>query len=573
MITLRKVGKSWKEISEQSIGRTPKSCLGTYYRIIGDYDCSPDDVAKNISRKAYEASRSDVSWSERKYELFVSLCIENKSWQETSDRTNDGTVNEYRSGWYTNLGENRLNAAVGRKAWSEQEEELIAPLHIQNRSWDEISQQLPKLTVKRYEMGWYGKLAMEYPNVINTRQKRWSNKENDLLVSLNREEKTWQEISERLPGRTAKDCKNVLQRRLRQLDSSPSFNARPRWTAQEEHILDSGYRAGQTSEEVSEQLVNRSPRTCLSRWTEKLKPLSVSIDWAQREDDLLMKLHKKGKGWEYISAQLPLRTADACALRWTHRSRRITAYGLEAKDDPLLNFPVSDGLTCVEAAAHLPNSTMTDCKVRYEGPQKSHEPKVSRPEGDHTLLTSMSESVQSREEISNHSRSQQTPRDEYPWNTSEDRVLHALHERIHPLSWERIAQEFSDRSADVCETRWREISASFWTTAEDSELRDLREADNDWDEIANQMSPCRVPRWNGNDCQTRYCALTEAGLVLGPAEQKLLLSLYNQKSWKEISKSMPPHSAEDCRNYWYAHYWKGKKHLLNPLRIHYKKSR
>jgi hypothetical protein len=98
---------------------------------------------------------------------------------------------------------------------------------------------------------------------------------------------------------------------------SPSEDALLSDVMQSEHFL--------SWDEVSERIPGRSPKQCRDRWLNYLAPWIKKGRWTKEEDELIIKsVRKIGTKWSKLATLLPGRTDNDVKNRWyTHLSKRI----------------------------------------------------------------------------------------------------------------------------------------------------------------------------------------------------------------------------------------------------------
>ena len=118
---------------------------------------------------------------------------------------------------------------------------------------------------------------------------------------------------------------------------------RKEWEDWEDEIVATHHLAGESWQDISKRLPPRSAACVSIRWSNMLKPQyqkaaypqvrslntrSVSgarkpkDRWTQAEEILLKSLHESGKNWIEIASQLPGRSAGSCKGHWWHVRQR-----------------------------------------------------------------------------------------------------------------------------------------------------------------------------------------------------------------------------------------------------------
>ena len=97
----------------------------------------------------------------------------------------------------------------------------------------------------------------------------WTPAEYKVAVAGREDKKCWDEIAEKLPGRTAEDCRRCIEEpKSRGMLGDGSH---PHWTEEEENILGDLKRQGKEWSEIAQALPARSPNGCQSRWRQKFE--------------------------------------------------------------------------------------------------------------------------------------------------------------------------------------------------------------------------------------------------------------------------------------------------------------
>lgn len=98
----------------------------------------------------------------------------------------------------------------------------------------------------------------------------WTPGEHSMVVDCRSKNENWETIAEKMPGRTAEDCRRYIEEpRSRGM---PGTGSHPHWTSDEENIVHVLRRQGKTWHQIAEALPARSAGGCRTRWKEKFAP-------------------------------------------------------------------------------------------------------------------------------------------------------------------------------------------------------------------------------------------------------------------------------------------------------------
>ena len=156
--------------------------------------------------------------------------------------------------------------------------------------------------------------------------KRWEEWEEELILSLRAEGKTYRQISQLLPDRTEDACMAWVARTFK---ASTMPNYQKRWEDWEDELILARRKAGCSHHEISESLSHRTTFAVKHRWNEVLKsrtkatipaPTDIRFPrrWTLREDQLLKSLRRSGQRWTQIAKNFPDCTVKQCIVRGHH---------------------------------------------------------------------------------------------------------------------------------------------------------------------------------------------------------------------------------------------------------------
>ncbi|KAL4101683.1 hypothetical protein PRIC1_005432 [Phytophthora ramorum] len=144
--------------------------------------------------------------------------------------------------------------------------------------------------------------------------KRWTPEQDEALKKAVAElgHRNWMAVAERVPGRDNAQC---LQRWNKVL--KPGLVKGP-WSVEEDAMLMEMMLKGYDNwRQVSNSIPGRTAKQCRERWRNRLDPSINKSPFTEEEDDAIQQAYEKyGNRWTQIAELLPGRTEDAVKLRW-----------------------------------------------------------------------------------------------------------------------------------------------------------------------------------------------------------------------------------------------------------------
>ena len=184
----------------------------------------------------------------------------------------------------------------------------------------------------------------------------WTNGEYCVLQAETTAGKTWEQVAEKLPGRTAEDC----QRFHGEIDAMrlPGEQAHPHWSPEEDKILCDLHNRGDEWEDIAKVLPARSVQGCLMRWKMKFEP----------------RVPKKEKWWKEASRTLEANVQEPQQRRRSSVkiSQRIKSdtFSKESKwtleHDGLIFGYYNNRLTQEDLLRRLPGRTLDSIDARLK---------------------------------------------------------------------------------------------------------------------------------------------------------------------------------------------------------------
>ncbi|KAK1930815.1 Transcription factor MYB3R-2 [Phytophthora citrophthora] len=144
--------------------------------------------------------------------------------------------------------------------------------------------------------------------------KRWTPEQDEALKKAVAElgHRNWMAVAERVPGRDNAQC---LQRWNKVL--KPGLVKGP-WSVEEDALLMEMMLKGYDNwRQVSNSIPGRTAKQCRERWRNRLDPSINKSPFTEEEDEAIQQAYEKyGNRWTQIAELLPGRTEDAVKLRW-----------------------------------------------------------------------------------------------------------------------------------------------------------------------------------------------------------------------------------------------------------------
>jgi hypothetical protein len=187
--------------------------------------------------------------------------------------------------------------------------------------------------------------------------RRWSAEED---ASLKRAveihgPKQWKTIALHVPGRNHVQC---LQRWKKVL--KPGL-VKGHWTEREDRLLERLVAQDPKNwGQVSQHIPGRTAKQCRERWCNHLDPRIKKTEWSEQEDATLLRVcAESGQKWAHIAKFVPGRTENAVKIRWKTLSRRSTG-GDAPSPVPSTRSSADGGGSVVSGASR---STAASCLV------------------------------------------------------------------------------------------------------------------------------------------------------------------------------------------------------------------
>ena len=200
------------------------------------------------------------------------------------------------------------------RPWKGEEEELLLQLREEGKSWAEIDEFFPERSWKALQ-GRYYILLSGPPKTRTYRINPWTDEETELLLKLVDDNLSWKEIAKRLPGRSEGSSRERY--RILKESSAPTSNWK-QYTAEDDDAILKALKSGKTVKEIS-QLLERDQSSVRKRIrtleeSEGLDPAPQTMSgrfYADADFELMRRERERNITWKKISANhFPGRSAD-----------------------------------------------------------------------------------------------------------------------------------------------------------------------------------------------------------------------------------------------------------------------
>jgi hypothetical protein len=191
------------------------------------------------------------------------------------------------------------------RAWTSDEDAAIRAGVEAGKSWEEISDGLPGRTfVATHHRGLKLGLKHGEAGVL------WTAEEDAMLRAGVEAGESWKSIAERLPGRNGDMAKERAKRLGIERSEKKVLVA---WTEAEDEEIRAGVAAGETTEEIAKRLPGRTLDAVRHRRKALRDSLgeqgeSVREPWTEAENAALREGFASGKSWKEIAKDFPRRT-------------------------------------------------------------------------------------------------------------------------------------------------------------------------------------------------------------------------------------------------------------------------
>lgn len=234
----------------------------------------------------------------------------------------DGDLKSVDSVYSTTLAPNLSKRSGKRRPWSPEELKLLVELREERKlPWNKINEFFP-------QRGWQA-LKTRYSiitrdsNRIKKKVKPWTHKERDALLKLKKTGLSWREIAEHIPGRSPMAVKRKYQHLHKDVKVPKAINRK--WSAKENKLILKLAEEGVPWKERVKYFDNRSMKAVKNQFSKLMSPNPPRYgNYTPEEDDEIAKALELGMTIEQI-AQLLDRNIESVGrrIKILRRSNRL----------------------------------------------------------------------------------------------------------------------------------------------------------------------------------------------------------------------------------------------------------
>lgn len=185
----------------------------------------------------------------------------------------------------------------------------------------------------------------------------------------------WDQIASNFPGRTAVDCLTQWHKMI----PGDKVRGKGSWTAEEDAILIEKHAYfGRKWSKISEFLPGRAGKQCRERYVNHLDPnLKKGAEWTDDEEAILISLHKNhGNKWTLIANQLPGRSDNDVKNHFNSTiSRKFQVHGRDRLVEAAIQqvqMLIKAGMVPSDLLTRLPSLPFDELDKR-QAPVKVHQ--------------------------------------------------------------------------------------------------------------------------------------------------------------------------------------------------------
>ena len=190
------------------------------------------------------------------------------------------------------------------KRWRPDEEDRLVELRNQGKSWEEISASFPDRSWGAMKVKYYSLTGQSAPTSKRKKGKPWTSAEDKRMLKLLKDGLTWDEIAAKLPGRSRTAVYNRYYRRQGQDKAAPKSTMKE-YTKEEDDVLIKTLNSGKSVAETA-RLLGKSHSSVTYRAAKLEEQGRLSLEprsgrrYTVAELELIERLRETGTRWKEI---------------------------------------------------------------------------------------------------------------------------------------------------------------------------------------------------------------------------------------------------------------------------------
>ena len=278
--------------------------------------------------------------------------------------------------------------SIAGTTWDEREEQLLLSMHQAGKSSKEMSDQLPRRSQRVCQRM---KAQGRRPRISSPAM--WVDRQDEIVISDRKAGKTLKEAGKLRSSRTVGAVKTRGTHCLKD-DPRESVDTHRRkqrnWSEREEELLLSLRAGGKAWDKISKTLRGRGIEACKKRYVcirhrNGHQESCNGSSWTKAEvKDLIFLVKKNGRKWSKIAKSFPGRSPEACKIRHDkgvpakHRNKPWT----DLEEMTLLSLLIALGRRWrrwrrwKKISKEIPSRTQDACRIYYDSYKKLHDGKL-----------------------------------------------------------------------------------------------------------------------------------------------------------------------------------------------------
>lgn len=257
----------------------------------------------------------------------------------------------------------KVQKSSGRGRWTKEEEDLIIALRNEGKTWHEVRCRLPHRSLSALQSHIYD--TLELRKRIKVRPvKPLTADEAARLQQLRKQGLSFRKIADCLTNRTEKDLEQMWYV-LRSGDELRSASPRPYEPQEDAQILKMRDSMQQPWSAIAKALPGRTKNSISSRYS-KLRPPAtkpkIKHDKPATKVDEIGRMRARGMTWRAISATFG---RGAYETYYNHRPRRKDLGSFTGEEDAIILESIAAGLSWNATAPRLPGRNAYALRIHY----------------------------------------------------------------------------------------------------------------------------------------------------------------------------------------------------------------